>query len=59
MYHEGTLQAKENLSEATTAAVNVAADHLVELTDSHGSDAVGEEDVDELLRWTNGLNYDE
>ena len=59
MYHEGSLQARQNLSEATTLAVNTAADKLVELTDNHGSEMVKGGDVDELLRWTNGLNYDE
>ena len=59
MHREGMLQARQDLGEMTVSAVNVAADNLVEVTDTHGSDIVEEGDVDELLRWTNGLNFDE
>ena len=53
------LEARKGLSETTTSAVNVATEQLVELTESHGAEVVEERDVDELLGWTNGLNYDE
>ena len=43
----------------TASAVGVATSQLVELTDAHGPGAVEEGDVDELLKWTNGLNYEE
>ena len=43
----------------TASAVDVATSQLVELTDTHGTEAVEEGDVDELLKWTNGLNYEE
>lgn len=58
-YREGALQAKQGLNEATSSAVDVAAKEMVALTESHGTDTVDEGDVDELLRWTNGLNYDQ
>ena len=57
-YREGALQAKGGLSEATSSAVDVATRELVSLTENHGADTVEEEDIDELLKWTNGLNYD-
>lgn len=53
------LQAHQDLGEKTTSAVNMAVDQLVELTDTHGPGVVEEGDVDELLQWTNALNYDE
>ena len=52
------LQAHKDLSSATASAVNVAAEQLVELAETHGSEEVEDEDVDELLHWTNGLNFD-
>jgi len=58
-YHEGMLQARKDLGGTTTSAVNMAADQLVELTDTHGPGVVEEGDVDELLQWTNALNYEE
>ena len=53
------LQAHRDLGEKTSSAVNMAVDQLVELTDTHGPGVVEEGDVDELLQWTNALNYDE
>ena len=38
--------------------MGVATGELVSLTESHGAGTVEEEDIDELLKWTNGLNYD-
>lgn len=58
-YRDGMLEACKGLSETTTSAVNIAAEQLVELTENHGTDVVEEEDVDELLDWTNGLNYEQ
>ena len=57
-YREGSLQARGGLSEATSSAVGMATRELVSLTESHGAGTVEEEDIDELLKWTNGLNYD-
>ena len=57
-YKEGALKAKQGLSEATSSAVDLAARELVSLTESYGAGPVDEGDIDELLQWTNGLNYD-
>ena len=38
--------------------MDVATRELVSLTENHGADTVEEADIDELLKWTNGLNYD-
>lgn len=58
MYRDGALQAKQGLSEATSSAVDLATRELVSLTETHGTSTVDEGDIDELLQWTNGLNYD-
>ena len=58
-YREGALHAKGGLGEATSSAVDVATRELVSLTENHGPDTVEEGDIDELLKWTNGLNYDQ
>ena len=57
-YRDGALQAKQGLSEATSSAVDLATRELVSLTETHGTSTVDEGDIDELLQWTNGLNYD-
>ena len=57
-YREGSLQAREGVSEATFSAVDEATRELVSLSDNTGADFVEERDIDELLKWTNGLNYD-
>ena len=57
-YRDGALKAKQGLSEATSSAVDLAARELVSLTESYGAGPVDEGDIDELLQWTNGLNYD-
>lgn len=60
MYRDGMLGVCKAVSDDMTAsAVGVATSQLVELTDAHGPGAVEEGDVDELLKWTNGLNYEE
>ncbi len=52
------LQAHKDLSATTTSAVQLAADQLMELSDTH-PEVVGDEDIDDLLSWTNALNFDE
>ncbi len=57
-YQEGLLQTHKDLSATTTSAVQLAADQLMELSDTH-PEVVGDEDIDDLLSWTNALNFDE
>ncbi len=45
-------------STTTTSAVQLAADQLMELSDTH-PEVVKDEDIDDLLSWTNALNFDE
>lgn len=53
-YRQGMLQAKEEISRADTQlAAEKAA--LVEAD----ADQVQEQDIDDLLGWTNALNFDE
>ena len=58
-YKEGMLETRKDLSAASSSAVQLAADQLMELSDTHGPEVVEDEDVDELLSWTNALNFDE
>ena len=58
-YREGMLQARSDLTSATTSAVHLAADQLVELSETHGAEVVEDGDIDELLSWTNALNFEE
>lgn len=43
----------------TVSAVHSAADQLIDLCKTHRHEVVEEEDVDDLLSWTNALNFDE
>ena len=58
-YREGMLQARGDLTSVTTSAVHLAADQLTELSKTHGPEVVEDDDIDELLSWTNALNFDE
>lgn len=57
-YREGMLQSQQRLSNTTTSAVQLAANEFMELSDTN-PDLVEDDDVDELLSWTNALDYDE
>ena len=57
-YREGMLQAKTEDSE-TKSLVEGAAAGMVAAIESQGSEVVEEWEVDELLEWTSGLNFDE
>ena len=39
--------------------VRTTAEQMVDMVEKCGVDVVEEEDVDELLSWTNGLSFDE
>ena len=58
-YREGMLKAKKDHNANITNLVEKAAQGLVLATEQRGTDAVEEWEVDELLEWTNGLNFDE
>ncbi|XP_022082093.1 uncharacterized protein LOC110974614 [Acanthaster planci] len=58
MYREGMLQAKTEDSD-TKSLVEGAAAGMVAAIESQGSEVVEEWEVDELLEWTSGLNFDD
>ncbi len=52
------VQTHADLSSATVSAVQLATDQFMELSDQH-PEAVGTDDIDELLSWTTALNFDQ
>ncbi len=57
-YREGALKAKEQNTNVTSL-VESAAVGLASSSQSRFHDSVEEWEVDELLEWTNGLNFEE
>lgn len=43
----------------TEQVVQSVAEGMLTITDMRGQDAVEDWEVDELLEWTNGLNFDQ
>ncbi|XP_043928558.1 protein MFI [Protopterus annectens] len=58
MYLEGALQTKTDDPNATVL-VQRAAEGFLHSVDDHGMDSVMEWEVDELLAWTNALDFEE
>lgn len=58
-YREGMLKAKEDMNVRTQEAVELATKEVVALTENYNPEEVDDEDIDELLTWTNGLNFEE
>ncbi|XP_070568593.1 uncharacterized protein [Ptychodera flava] len=58
MYREGMLKARSNDKE-TIALIEGAAQGMVETVEAEGPEALEEWEVDELLDWTNALNFDD
>ncbi|XP_025890822.1 uncharacterized protein C11orf65 homolog [Nothoprocta perdicaria] len=58
MYHAGSLRAA---TEDPAAALRVqrAAESVVDAVEKQGSNSVTDWEVDEILRWTNALNYEQ
>ena len=57
-YQEGMLHSKIG-DPGTTSLIEGATAGLVAAVEKDGLDAVDDTDVDELLDWTNALNFDE
>lgn len=53
------LQAKGTNDPQTQNIIKTVAQGMVNAADSRGHEAVEDWEVDELLEWTNGLNFDE
>ena len=52
------LKSKEDNDESVTDLVATATKGLMMTVDDDGPEAVEEWEVDELLQWTEGLNFD-
>ena len=59
MYKEGMLKARLGEDEETDHMVKSVAAGMMTITETQGHDAVEDWEVDELLQWTNGLNFDQ
>lgn len=53
------LKARHGGDGETEKVVQSVAEGMLAITDTHGQDAVEDWEVDELLEWTNGLNFDQ
>ncbi|KAM4701794.1 protein MFI [Discoglossus pictus] len=58
MYYEGSLQA-QTTDPNTAILVQRATQGVIQTVEQHGSEIVMDWEVDELLNWTNALNYEE
>ena len=56
---EGMLKARHGGDAETEKVVQSVAEGMLAITDTRGQDAVEDWEVDELLEWTNGLNFDQ
>ncbi|KAK3739021.1 hypothetical protein QZH41_010479 [Actinostola sp. cb2023] len=59
MYKQGMLRAKEAQDSETQNIIETVAKGMVNAAETRGNEAVEDWEVDELLEWTNGLNFDE
>ncbi|XP_032228131.1 protein MFI [Nematostella vectensis] len=59
MYKQGMLQAKKDQDPDTQTIIETVAHGMVNAAETRGTDAVEDWEVDELLEWTSGLNFDE
>ena len=57
-YSEGMLLTKRGTESPVLRDIETSLKGLVQVTDRKGYEAVDEWEVDELLEWTNGLNFD-
>ena len=53
------LKAKHGGDVETEKVVQSVAEGMLAITDTRGQEAVEDWEVDELLEWTNGLNFDQ
>ena len=53
------LKARHGGDAETEKVVQSVAEGMLAITDTRGQDAVEDWEVDELLEWTNGLNFDQ
>ena len=57
-YNTGILETKAERENEVKELVDTAAQSVFKSVDDHGIEAVDDWEVDELLEWTNTLNFD-
>ena len=55
----GMMHVREGLNAETTEAIHKATDQAITLSEQKGADCIRDEDIDALLSWTDGLNFDQ
>ena len=58
-YQNGMMRVREGLNAETTEAIHKATDQAITLSEQKGADCIRDEDIDALLSWTDGLNFDQ
>ncbi len=58
-YKEGVLVAKEDLKGQSIDEVEQAAENMLGLMEEGNEEQVHDNDIDDLLGWTNALNFEE
>ena len=58
-YQNGMMSAKEGLSEEANLVIHKATEQVIAISDQKGPDCIEDRDIDALLSWTDGLNFDQ
>jgi len=53
------MSTKEGLSEEATKAIYKATEQVITISDQKGAEFIEDRDIDALLSWTDGLNFDQ
>ena len=58
-YQNGMMSVKEGLSEEANLVIHKATEQVITISDQKGPDCIEDRDIDALLSWTDGLNFDQ
>lgn len=58
-YKEGMMMTKEKLEGTSRSEVKEAAEEIISLIQERGPEELQDKDIDDLLGWTNALNFDQ
>ena len=53
------MNVNEGLTEQATQAIHRATKQVIAISDQKGADCIEDRDIDALLSWTDGLNFDQ
>lgn len=59
LYKEGMMMTKEKLEGTSRSEVKEAAEEIISLIQERGPEELQDKDIDDLLGWTNALNFDQ